>query len=178
MRVAIERGLKVHDDKWFFRTEDAWGEPKMTFLESTVGHLMYWFVCWTDERKAAKKWPWNEEPVNQEAEVKPSFKATLAVMSAWAIVVTGYLCAQEKAFTDTLFWKVVLPGIGGFLIAQTILLAANRLAKVQKANQERDAYKRKLQQIKGIVNGDGTGGYRMPGAEPPAFREIRDIIGE
>jgi hypothetical protein len=173
------RVRKLDDDAkvWFIRTEPTEQVvDKLTLLETVLGHPMYWFVCWMDERKVAKKWPYNEvQPVSKG---KALVGEGLVVLCASAML--GCITTKSPAGVwQYLFAALMMANIsiGAYIGGKLTALLMNRLAQIKKAKAERDTAVARLKQIKDIATREGPAGYRASAQESARFREIADICG-
>ena len=147
-------------DRWFIRKEEApkVDDDNLSMVETIVGYPLYWFVCWTEERKAAKKWPWNES--------KPSPPPSVnAALLCWSMFITAMFVDMTSILTMEFHWLslVMLTMMGiGFCV-----MAWGRTSKVREANA-------KLAAIKKMVS-EPSPTYRT--SEPASHAGIREIIG-
>lgn len=143
-------------DRWFIRKEEA---PKMEDDRLALWEYpIYWFVCWVDDRKTAKKWPYSED--------KPSPPPSVnTALLCWSMFITVMFIDVSSIVAVEFRWPsmamLTLMGIGfGFLVW-------GRTAKVREANA-------KLAAIKEMVN-ESSPTYRT--GEPASHASIREIIG-
>lgn len=151
-------------DRWFIRKEET---PKMdndnpSLMETILGYPIYypiyWFVCWTENRKAAKKWPWNEPRLSPP----PSINMGLLL---WAMLATAMAVDAAPFVAVGYHWiSVVMLTILGIGFG---IMAWGRTSKVREANA-------KLAAIKQMVS-ESSPTYRT--GEPASHASIRKIIG-
>lgn len=106
----------------------------------------------------------------------------MGIWVIWTCAVTFYALTNDPGFTQTFFFRCMLPGIVCFLIGQTIMIAAfhiaNRQSKVKEAQSERDAALQKLQRIKVAVENEPTygQGYRDHAGSGAIVNDIKEIL--
>lgn len=108
----------------------------------------------------------------------------MGIWGIWTCAVTFYALTNDPGFTQTFFFRCMLPGIVGFLISQIILIVAshiaNRQSKVKELEKERDIALQKLQRIKVAVENDPTYGnaygYRDHAGSGAIINDIKEIL--
>lgn len=118
-----------------------------------------------------------EKTVIQKNEMTITQKAVFVALLFWALSTTAHLCFGNGSLYDNMYLFPIIGGYIGFLSSQLIVLVVNSCSKRMLLEQERDAARDRLRQIRELVTtGEESVDYRSQSImNSPLIKQIADI---